>query len=158
MTFEEATAIFSYDPKTGIVTRKLTGLPCGTPDSYGYLNVGVKRKTYKLHRLIWLLVHGEWPNGIIDHIKRVVDDNRIENLRVVTKRGNALNSKVPSDSTSGHKGVSWRADKKKWRAYTAVMGKQINLGHYDSLEDAILARQKGMEKYGEDANHESISG
>ena len=158
MTFDEAVKIFSYDPETGIVTRNKTGLPCGSRDAYGYLNVGVNRKTYKLHRVIWLLVHGEWPNGIIDHINRVVDDNRLGNLRVVTKRGNALNSKTPSDSTSGHKGVSWRGDKKKWRAYTAVMGKQINLGHYDTIEEAIAARKRGMEKYCRDTVHESISG
>ena len=45
-------------------------------------------KPYRAHRVIWALVHGEWPEGQIDHINGVRDDNRLENLRVVTNQDN----------------------------------------------------------------------
>jgi hypothetical protein len=41
----------------------------------------------------------------IDHINRVRDDNRIENLRLVTQSQNALNSKLKSTNTTGIKGL-----------------------------------------------------
>lgn len=43
---------------------------------------------------------------------------------------------------SGVPGVSWRENKKLWRAYISYQGRQINLGHYKDINPAINARLK----------------
>lgn len=147
MTYEEAKATFKYDPETGILVRKSTGRPCGSRDAYGYLSVGFKRKTYKVHRVAWLLYHQRWPRDLIDHINRDVGDNRITNLREANKTTNAINSKIRKDCASGVKGVSWRGSRNKWRAYISVGGKQKTLGHYEQFKDAVNARKEAEAKY-----------
>lgn len=44
-------------------------------------------------------------------------------------------------------GVCWRKNVKKYYAYIMVNRKQIPLGMYTKLEDAIAARKAGEEKY-----------
>ena len=56
-------------------------MQAGTPDREGYVVIRYAGKGYKAHRLAWLHVYGRWPNGPLDHINRLKNDNRIENLR-----------------------------------------------------------------------------
>ena len=58
-----------------------------------------------------------------------------------------LDKKVSRNSRSGHTGVCWRENMQKYYAYIMVNRKQIPLGYYDKLEDAIDARKVGEEKY-----------
>lgn len=88
----------SYDPVTGVFrwlqvrNSKLLGMVAGGRDRHGYLQIMIDGKMYKAHRLAWLFVHGEWPEGEIDHKNRVKWDNRIENLRVATSSENKTNT------------------------------------------------------------------
>lgn len=50
-------------------------------------------------------------------------------------------------NTSGVTGVSWRGNRKKWRAYIVINGKQKMLGYFDTKEEAVAARKKGEEMY-----------
>lgn len=53
------------------------------------------RKQIKLHQVVWLAVHGDFQREyLIDHISRVRSDNRISNLRLVDKYGNANNRRT----------------------------------------------------------------
>lgn len=54
---------------------------------------------------------------------------------------------INSNNTSGHRGVSYRKDRNKYRAYIKFQGKNIFLGNYDNIEDAIKARKCAEEKY-----------
>lgn len=87
-----------YDPDTGHLWWKVGGgrrhmdRPAGTVNPNGYVQVQINKVLYKAHRLAWFLYHGAWPDGEIDHINRVRDDNRIENLRVVDRMDNAANN------------------------------------------------------------------
>jgi len=46
----------------------------------------------KQSAIVWFLVHGVWPEGeTIDHINGDSFDDRIENLRIATRRENAQN-------------------------------------------------------------------
>lgn len=58
-----------------------------------------------------------------------------------------IGKKVNKNSTSGHTGVSWSKTCHKYRAYITVSRKQISLGLYEKLDDAIAARKAGEEKY-----------
>lgn len=49
--------------------------------------------------------------------------------------------KVPSNNSSGVKGVSWNKQKSDWEAYIKFKGVHYHLGHFDKLEDAAQARK-----------------
>ena len=53
----------------------------------------------------------------------------------------------PKNNTSGHKGISWDADRKMWIAYINVHNKRVFLGRYAKLDAAVDARQRAEEKY-----------
>jgi hypothetical protein len=98
-------------------------------------------KQYYLHRLAWLYVHDRWPQGVTDHINRVRTDNRIANLREVTRGQNNQNSRRRKDNTSGHPGVTWFKRTAQWRAYIQAGGKVHSLGYFTDLDAAVAARK-----------------
>lgn len=57
------------------------------------------------------------------------------------------NGNLKKNNTSGVCGVGYRKDRSKYRAYIKFQGKNIHLGLYDTMEEAIQARQKAEEKY-----------
>jgi hypothetical protein len=60
---------------------------------------------------------------------------------------------VFNTNTSGVTGVSWRADKQRWRAYVVVDYKQEHLGHYTDWFDAVCARMSANNRHGFHENH-----
>ena len=91
--------LFNYDPATGLFFWKEGGksrkkdlsVGCICKHS-GYAITNIKRRTYYLHRIAWIFVHGHIPDGlVIDHINGKRSDNRIENLRAVTHKQNSQN-------------------------------------------------------------------
>mgnify|MGYP006131473821 FL=1 len=127
--------------------------PAGTVKPRGHRDIKVKGKQYKAHRLIWLYVHGKFPDGHIDHVNGKPLDNRIENLRDVTQQENNKNARKRKDNTSGHVGVCWAKRDEKWRAQIAVDGKREYLGYFNVLEDAVAARQAASIEHGFHENH-----
>jgi hypothetical protein len=83
---------------------------------------------------------------LIDHIDRDPSNNHIANLRAADKRLNAINTGLPSNNTSGIKGVSWHKAGCKWTAQIKDKGRKIHLGSYTLLEEAIEARLKAEEE------------
>jgi predicted NAD-dependent protein-ADP-ribosyltransferase YbiA (DUF1768 family) len=87
----------SYDPETGLFTRnfkwgsKPAGSPVGSMSKYGYHQISVLGRTYTAQRLAWYMMYGEWPENDIDHINRIKTDNRIANLRILTRSENLKN-------------------------------------------------------------------
>lgn len=75
-------------------------------------------------------------------VKRHIERDRIDGTRK-----SALKSKLHSGNKSGHKGVMWLESRKKWKAYIGFKGKQISLGYFANLEDAVGARREAEEKY-----------
>lgn len=71
----------------------------------------------------------------------------IANDSVDGTRKSALTAKLHKGNKSGHKGVRWNEQRKKWTAHIGFKGKQISLGYFDEKEDAIAARLAGEEKY-----------
>lgn len=138
--------LLSYDPLTGEFTRiKRVGRsgPVGsvvkTPHIAGYLTAAVDGQEYLQHRLAWLWVHGVLPSEGMDHINGVRSDNRLANLRLANKAENAQNKRMQRNNSSGHIGVSWRANRGHWLAQISVCGKHHYLGGYKTIEAAVEA-------------------
>jgi hypothetical protein len=53
---------------------------------------------------------------------------------------------IPSDNTTGIKGVVWHKSRKKWQAQIQINKKHMFLGRFDSFEDAIKARKEAESK------------
>jgi hypothetical protein len=103
------------------------------------------QKTLFAHRVAFFLYHGlypQWPNSV-DHINRDGCDNRIENLREVTAKEQSANTGLSKANTSGVKGVSFLKGRNKWRASINLAGKKVNLGTFNTLQEAVTARQVG---------------
>lgn len=112
----------------------------------GYHMVSMDRKKQlKTHRVIFALHHGYFPD-MIDHIDRNKLNNKIENLRGTNHQLNALNSNLRKDSSSLFTGVTYKKDKKRWRAYIKEDYVQKHLGYFDTREQAAEARANYLEK------------
>lgn len=75
-------------------SRQVKDSVVGNLDQRGYWVTSIYSQRYMVHRLIYELHFGPIPEGLqIDHINRVRDDNRLENLRVVTPKENMANRK-----------------------------------------------------------------
>ncbi len=113
--------------------KALMGAEAGSYDSYGYRQLKINRKTYKVHRLIYMMHYGEFDQSFsIDHINGIKDDNRIENLRLVTHQENHFNR-------TAAKGCYWNKINKKWIAQIAVSGNVTYLGSFCREDDAKKA-------------------
>jgi hypothetical protein len=140
---------FRYDAETGafIRMRACDGKPakrvCGTEHRLGYRVIGIARKLFYAHRLAWMYVYGKWPEGELDHINGVRDDNRIANLREVSRQANMQNvrkNRRPK-ATSQYLGVSRdkRMRSRPWRAVVSKDGKNYDCGYWATEEEAHAA-------------------
>ena len=101
-----------------------------------------------LHRLVWMLLHGEIPAGmIVDHKDRDKGNSFPDNLRLATRSENAQNTTTRIDNKLGVKGVSFDPPTNKYRAEITVNKKTIRLGRFSKFEDAVQARKNAEEKY-----------
>jgi len=138
--------LLSYEPETGklywkqAVTRWIKpGDEAGTSSRHA-VDVTIDKIKYRAHRVIWLLIHKKDPGEMmIDHIDGNPHNNKIDNLRVATAKQNQCNQKIRSDNTSGLKGVSWSAERKKWQTGIQVNGKRVALGRFNTKEEAYAA-------------------
>jgi len=108
--------------------------------------------TVRAHRVVWLIVNGSWPE-VIDHISGDPSDNRICNLRDVDCSENLRNQARPKSNRSGRVGVHFCAKRNRWVAQITVDRKNIPLGRFVSMLDALCARQKAESKFGFHENH-----
>lgn len=108
----------------------------------GYVRTG---DNVKLHRLI--MNCGE--KLCVDHINGIRNDNRRSNLRICSQKQNSYNTLTPKNSFTGYKGVT-RLKSGKYRAKITLSGKQIHIGYYYDIKDAINAyNRKAKELFGE---------
>lgn len=152
-TPHELRKMFSYNPSTGVLMRIANGKSDWSIKDTGYMQVRLGRFNRPAHRIVWAIYYGEWPQGEIDHINGRRADNRIANLRCVSRAANMRNRKAPNTNLSGCVGVRWIAELKKWRAVIWFEGNNIHLGVFSSKNDAIRARKKAEKRFGFHPNH-----
>ena len=80
-------------------------LPAGSCTQNGYWVVSIAGKSYRAHHVVWAL-HGNPPVKELDHVNRNRGDNRIENLRPVSRSQNNMNNTRRHLNKFGVKGLS----------------------------------------------------
>lgn len=165
--------LFSYDPETGKLfwkerdvswfkdgrrsaqgnadwwNKRFAGKEAFTArEGAGYRSGGIFGVVYKAHHVAWVIVHGS-ISGEIDHINGVKDDNRLCNLRDVTRAVNMQNKPRNANNVSGVPGVFWHTASQSWAAKI----KSVHLGIFHSFDEAVAARKAAERKYGFHENH-----
>jgi hypothetical protein len=115
---------------------------------YGYPRVTIEKnkfkKTINIHKLMQIVFN--LGDGLIDHINGDKLDNRLENLRVVTNRGNLQNLKCHREG----KLVGAKLDKRKigkprpWESRIRINDKYKHLGIFATELEAHQAYLKAV--------------
>lgn len=143
MNSKRAHELLTYDPDTGNLFWKRgsygwirrPGVHAGTFNGKGYRIIKLDRNWYMVHRIIWLMIYGNWPSEQVDHIDRDKLNNRIENLREASAAQNCANQLKRKTNTSGYKGVTKYED--KWRSTIFNNGFPVYLGIFNTAEEAF---------------------
>lgn len=145
--------LLHYNPDTGIFTNLVkrgharVGAAAGSICGTGYRYISIGHFNHCAHRLAWLYVSGEYPSNDIDHINGIRNDNRIVNLRSVTRAENIQNQLRPqSGNKSGFLGVHWNKKDKKWQAQIDVKRANIYLGQFATPELASDAYKEAKKR------------
>ncbi len=158
MTQLELKKILKYDSKTGefIWIRKSTGVTVGSiagTNKDGYIRIIINGKAFYAQNLVWLYIHGRFPKDILDHKNRKRYDNRISNLRNSDSALNMKNKSKYKRNTSGITGVTFDKSRNKWKAFISINKKVVNLGRFNTKNEAVLARKNEELIQGYDSSH-----
>jgi len=112
--------------------------------SSGYIEARIDKKVTLLHRFVLSEYRSD---AQVDHKNGNKFDCREQNLRITNASQNQINKGIMSNNTSGITGVSWDKERNKWHVMISFNGKNINLGRYDTLEEAKQVRLEAEKKY-----------
>ena len=117
----------------------------------GYRIGAVGAVTFLAHRIIWKMATGHDPLDI-DHINGNRGDNRLINLRSVTRKTNLRNLSMSRRNKSGIIGVH-AVRGGKWNAQIKRNGKSVSLGTFPTKLEAANARRLASQNAGFHENH-----
>lgn len=167
MTQELANEYLTYDHSSGFLYRKkkyhnnvVAGRrACRLSNNkhQDHLVVKLHGVDYPAHRLIWLMIHGRFPKGVIDHIDHDETNNRLGNLREVTQQENNRNYPKRVDNTTGVTGVWERKDvSEKAKRYVAEIrddNQKKRTKSFHTYDEAVVQRQLWEREFGYHTNH-----
>jgi hypothetical protein len=139
--------ILEYQPETGLFfwKKKRNGISVGQlaggKDRDGYIRIRIDNVKYAAHRLAWMYIHNDFPKNFIDHINGIKSDNRICNIRDVTRSENMQNLFKPQGRNI-YIGVYKNQNANTWYSKIEINGKQIRLGIFKTPEEANIAYKK----------------
>ena len=164
ITQAELKELLHYDQYTGVFTwlcnkRKPNSLGYAGTIAHRkgkkYMQICINFKKYYSHRLAWFYTNKEWPENEIDHIDGNGLNNKINNLRPVTRAENTKNTRKYNTNKSGLTGVCWDKRESKWKSYINIDGVLKNIGYFDNIFDAACSRKSASIKYEFHKNHGS---
>ena len=151
--------VLEYDAKNGklywkkrLSQRTQIGQEAGFLH-FGYIKIGINYTHYLAHRLIWIMQYGENPILDIDHINGNRADNRLCNLRIVTRRQNTANKACHRKGKLV--GANFRAPQGKgkikrpckvWFSNIQIQGKRYHLGRFETEQEAHVAYIDALHK------------
>lgn len=103
------------------------GYPVGRPPG--------SRNAVALHRF---LIFGLENGGLVDHRDGNTLDARRGNIRKATYQGNARNTRIAKNNSTGFKGIRLTA-RGRWNARITVDRREIHIGNYATKEEAAAA-------------------
>lgn len=103
---------------------------------------GGKSKALYMHKAIAGKMYG---HGMGDHKSSVSLDNRRDNIRPANASQNSMNRAKPSTNTTGLK-CAFRSGN-RFRSRIGISGKRINLGSFETAEEAHAAYREAAKKY-----------
>ncbi|EGG2795312.1 HNH endonuclease [Salmonella enterica subsp. enterica serovar Kentucky] len=156
--------VFIYDCNTGKLLWKHSkggwvkrGVEAGGLNkSQGYRRVRVNGVLIDVHRIVWDMNYPDdtlKPGEEIDHINHVRDDNRLSNLRKVSRSVNMKNKSLNKNNASGAHDVYFDKRRNKWHVRITVNWVRKHVGYFESLEDATAARKLAERGFGFHQNH-----
>ena len=133
----------------GFLYNKATGTKYANTNNSGYVLAYKDGRALLAHRVIWELLNGNIPKGlVIDHIDGNKSNNLIENLRLATHQENLANASGKSKKGLP-KGVTLKASG-KYSARIQYNYKNYYLGVYSTIEEAkAVYYAKAVELFGE---------
>lgn len=154
LTADYVRSILDYDPGTGVLTYKIApfshsqrlGKPAGWRRPDGRINIALKGVDYRAHRLIWLMMTGQWPPEEIDHIDMDPSNNRWANLRLASSSQNMSHRGPQNNNKSGYPGVFFHTKTGRWWAYIKQNGQRQHLGVFATFEEALTVRMAREKK------------
>ncbi len=92
------------------VNTQHAGKAVTTRNADGYLVASLqyegRQRKLLVSRIVWAMHHGAWPEMLVDHVNRVRDDNRIDNLRAADHQLNATNRCIKAGPFPFMRGVT----------------------------------------------------
>lgn len=167
-------ACLSYCPETGELTwlqrpvdhfvseaackawnAKHAGRPAGSERTRvgRYRICSVNRKRIFAHRLIMLMLGRDIDGKEVDHLNGNGLDNRLCNLRVVSRRENNMNIRKQARNSSGVTGVRLHRCGNSYGAFIIRHSKREWLGSFNNIFDAAAARKSAENRYGFGPSH-----
>ena len=127
---------FRYCPETGELWRHFPKFSrkCRTKERCGYFQVRIEGKLYMVHRIIWLIMEGHFPEYEVDHQNRCRTDNSWCNLRHVTHSDNQKNK----TTNTGTPGISYLQGRGKYQ----VQWEGKKQGNFNTFPEALTALNK----------------
>jgi len=138
---------FTYNYKSETVHCKSSysedgcgALITGSLGGNGYRMYYLCGKMRYVHHIVWVLISGDKPAGVLDHIDGNPDNNSHHNLRAVNQSTNMHNQVA--------KGYYWDKARERWIAQIKTNKKNKYLGQFATEQEARAAYVAAKKLYG----------
>lgn len=134
---------YTYNPITGYVYG-MRGDIVGTDSPFGYIDFYVrdennKQVKIKAHVFGWYYIHKNIPS-LLDHINQDKKDNRLVNLRPLTKQQNSFNK-------TGYKNYTYIKSRDRFCVSITLGKKKVFTKYVKTEQEAIELAKEVKEKY-----------
>jgi hypothetical protein len=103
------------------------------------------QKQKPIHQMVAESFLGHVPNGlksVVNHKNFIKNDNRLDNLEIVTVRENSNRKHIPHSSK--YTGVGWHKRDKIWQSRIIINGAKKHLGYFHDELEASKAYEQAL--------------